>query len=35
MQLSKKPETFSDFFTAFLKSTFDFELFEKNDDPQT
>ena len=35
MQLSKKPQIFSHFFSAFLKSTFDFEHFEKKDDPDS
>ena len=29
MQLFKEPKSFSPFFTAFLKSTFNFEHFEK------
>ena len=32
MQLSKNRQIFSDAFTAFLKSTFDYEHFEKKDD---
>ena len=35
IQLSKKRQIFSDFFTAFLKSTFDFEHFENKDDPHS
>ena len=31
MNLSKKVNTFSQFFTAFLESTFNFEYFEKKD----
>ena len=34
MQLSQKQKTFSQFFAAFLKSTLNFEHFEKKDDPQ-
>ena len=30
--LSQKPKTFSPFFSAFLKSTLDFEHFQKKDD---
>ena len=33
--LSKKPKTFSQFFTAFLKSTLNFEHFQKKDDPHS
>ena len=33
MQLSKKRQIFSRFFTAFLKCRFDFEHFEKKGDP--
>ena len=33
MQLSQKQKTFSQFFAAFLKSTLNFEHFEKKDDP--
>ena len=32
MQLSKKQETFSEFFVAFLKFRSSFEIFEKKDD---
>ena len=35
MQLSQKKKTFSQFFAAFLKSRFNFEYFEKKDDPHT
>ena len=35
IQLSKKRQIFSDFFTAFLKSTFDFEHFENKDNPHS
>ena len=35
MQLSKKRESFSEFFSAFLKSKLDFEYFEKKNDPQS
>ena len=31
--LSQKPKTFSQFFSAFLKSTLNFEHFQKKDDP--
>ena len=31
--LSQKQKTFSQFFSAFLKSTLNFEHFQKNDDP--
>ena len=33
MQLSRKQKTFSDFFSAFLKSSLNFEHFQKKDDP--
>ena len=33
MQLSRKQKTFSDFFSAFLKSSLNFEYFFKKDDP--
>ena len=33
MQLSRKQKTFSDFFSAFLKSSLNFEHFLKKDDP--
>ena len=33
MQLSQKQITFSQFFAAFLKSIWNFERFEKKDDP--
>ena len=33
-QLSKKLKMFPRFFTAFLKSTFNFENCEKNDEPR-
>ena len=32
MQLSRKQKTFSEFFSAFLKSSLNFEHFEKKDD---
>ena len=32
MQLSQKLKTFSQFFSAFLKSTLNFKYFESNDD---
>ena len=32
MQLSRKQKTFSDFFSAFLKSSLNFEHFQKKDD---
>ena len=32
MQLSEKQETFSELFCGFLKSSLDFEHFEKKDD---
>ena len=32
MQLSRKQKTFSEFFCAFLKSTLNFEYFQKKDD---
>ena len=35
MQLSKKPKFFSQFYTAFHKSTFNFEHFEKKDEPHS
>ena len=35
MQLSKKRQIFSRFFTAFLKCRFDFEHFAKKDDPDS
>ena len=35
MQLSQKKKTFSHFFAAFLKSRFNFEYFEKKDDPHS
>ena len=35
IQLSKKRQIFSDFFTAFLKCTFDFDHFENKDDPHS
>ena len=31
--LSQKPKAFSQFFSSFLKSTLNFEHFQKNDDP--
>ena len=34
MQLSRKQKTFSDFFSAFLKSSLNFEHFQKKDDPR-
>ena len=33
--LSQKPKTFSPFFSAFLKSTLNFEHFQKKDDPHS
>ena len=33
--LSQKQKTFSQFFSAVLKSTLNFEHFQKNDDPQS
>ena len=33
MQLYRKQKTFSDFFSAFLKSSLNFEHFFKKDDP--
>ena len=33
--LSRKPNTFSEFFCAFLKSTLHFEHFQKKDDPHS
>ena len=33
--LSEKRKTFSQFFSAFLKSTLNFENFQKKDDPHT
>ena len=33
--LSQKPKTFSRFFSAFLKSTLNFEHFQKKDDPHS
>ena len=35
MQISKKRQNFSDFFTPFLKSTSSFKHFEKKDDPHS
>ena len=35
MQLSQKKKTFSQLFAAFLKSRFNFEYFEKKDDPHS
>ena len=35
MQLPQKKKTFSQFFAAFLKSRFNFEYFEKKDDPHS
>ena len=34
MQLSRKQKTFSEFFSAFLKSSLNFEHFQKKDDPR-
>ena len=34
MQLSQKQKTFSEFFCAFLKSSLNFEHFQKKDDPR-
>ena len=33
MQLSKKQQTFSPFFAAFLKSILNFKYFQQKDDP--
>ena len=33
--LSEKRKTFSEFFSAFLKSTLNFEHFQKKDDPHS
>ena len=33
--LSQKQKTFSQFFCAFLKSTLNFEIFQKKDDPHS
>ena len=33
--LSQKPETFSHFFAAFLKSSLNFEVFQEKDDPHS
>ena len=33
--LSQKQKTFSEFFSAFLKSTLNFEHFQKKDDPHS
>ena len=33
MQLSRKEKTFSEFFSGFLKSSLNFEHFQKKDDP--
>ena len=33
MQLSRKQKTVSEFFSAFLKSSLNFEHFQKKDDP--
>ena len=35
MQLYRKQKTFSDFFSAFLKSSLNFEHFQKKDDPHS
>ena len=35
MQLSKKQKTFSEIFSAFLKSRLNFEHFRKKDDPHS
>ena len=35
MQFSQKQKNFSAFFAEFLKSKFNFEHFEKKDDPHT
>ena len=35
MKLSQKQKTFFDFFTAFLKSNWNLERFEKKDDPHS
>ena len=35
MQFSQKQKNFSPFFAEFLKSKFNFEHFEKKDDPHT
>ena len=33
--LSQKQKTFSEFFSAFLKSTLNFDYFQQNDDPHS
>ena len=33
MEVSQKQKTFSEFFSAFLKSNLNFEHFQKKDDP--
>ena len=35
MQVSRKQKTFSEFFSAFLKSSLNFEYFLKKDDPHS
>ena len=35
MEVSRKQKTFSDFFSAFLKSSLNFEHFQKKDDPHS
>ena len=35
MLLSRKQKTFSQFFSSFLKSTLNFEHFQKKDDPHS
>ena len=35
MRLTKKPKTFCRFFIAFLKSTLNFEHFEKKNEPHS
>ena len=35
MRLSKKQEIYSEFFFAFLKSTFNFEHFSKKEEPHS
>ena len=35
MQLSRKQKTFSDFFSAFLKSSLNFKHFQKKDEPNS
>ena len=35
MHLPQKQKSYSEFFSAFLKSTLNFEYFQKKDDPHT